>query len=302
MSTTLIESATGVAFGQIETQLARQAAGGKEGAPARALIATVVAVGPPDRLQDVIEPLQTLGRTGAIRGILIPQGPSDATGAEVGCNVVVLNGLPDHFIDNAVAALRLSSLPSVVWWRGGPIEVLGSLIKLADRVILDADPPEPAWECAHENLERAAFSDVRWTRLTRWRALMAQFFDLPEVQNAMTSFTHLCIEASDHAAASLFAAWMQSELQWDDRVKIEIQDSDRAEPITRVSLTGAIDLHLRLAKSRKCVESAASAGQSATSRVVSLGDESVTALLVQDLRIRSRDHAFERALTKVVEQ
>jgi len=69
-----------------------------------------------------------------------------------------------------------------------------------------------------------------------------------------------------------------------------------------VSLTGGIDLHLRLAKSRKCVESAASAGQSATSRVVSLGDESVTALLVQDLRIRSRDHAFERALTKVVEQ
>ena len=302
MSTTLIESATGVAFGQIETQLARQAAGGKEGAPARALIATVVAVGPPDRLQDVIEPLQTLGRTGAIRGILIPQGPSDATGAEVGCNVVVLNGLPDHFIDNAVAALRLSSLPSVVWWRGGPIEVLGSLIKLADRVILDADPPEPAWKCAHENLERAAFSDVRWTRLTRWRALMAQFFDLPEVQAAMGSFTQLCIEASDHAAASLFAAWMQSELQWDDRVKIEIQDSDRSEPITRVSLTGGIDLHLRLAKSRKCVESAATAGQSATSRVVSLGDESVTALLVQDLRIRSRDHAFERALTKVVEQ
>ena len=48
------------------------------------------------------------------------------------------------------------------------------------------------------------------------------------------------------------------------------------------------------------MESAATAGQSATSRVVSLGDESVTALLAEELRIRSRDHAFERALTKVV--
>ena len=57
----------------------------------------------------------------------------------------------------------------------------------------------------------------------------------------------------------------------------------------------------RLAKSRKCVESAATAGQSATSRVVSLGDETMTGLLAEELRIRSRDHAFERALTKVVE-
>jgi glucose-6-phosphate dehydrogenase assembly protein OpcA len=301
VSTTLLESATSVAFGQIETELTHKAAGGKDAAPARALTATVVAVGPPDRLRDVVEPLQTLGRSGAIRGILIPQGPSDAAGAEVASNLVVLNGLQDNFIDNAVAALRLSSLPTVIWWRGGPIEILGNLIKLADRVVLDADPPEPGWKCAAGNLERAAFSDVRWTRLTRWRALMAQFFDLPEVQAAASSFTHLCVEASDRPAAALFAAWMKSELHWDDTVGIEVQDSDRPEPITRVSLTGALELHLRLARSRKCVESAATAGQSATSRVVSLGDESVPALLAEELRIRSRDHAFERALTKVVE-
>ena len=301
MSTTLIESATAVAFGQIEGELAQRATVGKDAAPARALTATVVAVGPPDRLHEVVEPLHTLGRTGAIRAILIPQGPSEASGAEVASNVVVLNGLQDSFIDNAVAALRLSSLPTVIWWRGGPVEILGNLIKLADRVVLDADPPEPGWACAAENLDRAAFSDMRWTRLTRWRALMAQFFDLPEVQAAASDFTHLCIEASDRPAASLFAAWMQRELRWDDRVTIEIQESKRHEAITRVSLTGTIDLHLRLAKNAKCVESAATAGQSATSRVVTLGDESVTALLAEELRIRSRDHAFERALTKVVE-
>ena len=173
-----------MAFGQIETELARQAAGGKEGAPARALTATRCRgrpAGPP--VEDVIEPLQTLGRTGS------DSRHPDSAGAERrdrrrgrAATWSSLNGLPDHFIDNAVAALRLSSLPSVIWWRGGPIDVLGNLIKLADRVILDADPPEPAWKCARENCERAAFSDVRWTRLTRWRALMAQFFDLPEVQ------------------------------------------------------------------------------------------------------------------------
>ena len=301
MSETLIESATSVAFGEIESVLARDGGGQADAAPARALTATVVAVGPRARLQEAVEPLQQLANSGAIRGILIPQGPWPEAGAQVGSNVVVLNGLQDSFIDNAVAALRLSSLPTVIWWRGGPTDILGNLIKLADRVVLDADPPAPGWQCAVERFERAAFSDVRWTRLTRWRALMAQFFDLPEVRAASSSFTHLCVEACDRAAASLFAAWMKNELQWGDKVTIEIQDSDRPSAIARVSLTGgSLDLHLRLAKSRKCVESAASVGQTATSRVVSLGDDSLTALLSEELRIRSRDQAFERALASVV--
>jgi glucose-6-phosphate dehydrogenase assembly protein OpcA len=301
VSETLLESATSVGFAEIESALAREGVRPKEGAPARALTATVVAVGPRDRLREVVGPLQQLGSSGAIRGILIPQGPAPESGAQVASNVVALNGLQDNFIDNAVAALRLSSLPTVIWWRGGPTDVLKNLIKLADRVVLDAEPPEPGWKCAVERFDRAAFSDVRWTRLTRWRALMAQFFDLPEVADSATAFNHLCIEASDRAAASLFAAWMQNELEWGDGVRTEIQDSDRSSPIARISLTGgSLDLHLRLAKSRTCVESAARVGQTGASRVVWLGDESLTALLSEELRIRSRDQAFERALLRVV--
>jgi glucose-6-phosphate dehydrogenase assembly protein OpcA len=299
VSETLMESAPGVGFAKIESALdgARQ----NDAAPARALTATVVAVGPRDRLQDAVEPLQHLGNSGAIRGILIPQGSGTESGARVASNVVVLNGLQDNFIDNAVAALRLSSLPTTIWWRGGPTEVLANLIKLADRVVLDAEPPEPAWRCAIERLDRAAFSDLRWTRLTRWRALMAQFFDLPEVEEQAASFTHLCIQGSDRAAAALFGSWMKAELQWGDTVRIEIQASDEGAPIAAISLTGdALGLHLRLAKSRTCVESAAQVGETGTSRVVSLGDESLTALLTEELRIRSRDRAFEHALAGVL--
>ena len=301
MSDTLIESATSVAFAEIESALEHDCTREKDAAPARALTATVVAVGPRDRLREVAEPLRHLGNSGAIRGILIPMGSGQESGAQVASNVVVLTGLPDNFIDNAVAALRLSSLPTVVWWRGGSTDVLANLIKLADRVVLDADPPDPAWKVAIDGFDRAAFSDVRWTRLTRWRALMAQFFDLPEVLDAAASFNHLCIEASDRAAASLFGAWMKSELQWGDKVTIEIQERDGPSAITCISLTGGnLDLHLQLAKSQTCVESAARVGQAGTSRVVSLGDESLTALLSEELRIRSRDHAFERALSGVM--
>ena len=199
MSTTLIESATPVAFGQIEAELARQAAGGTEAAPARALTATVVAVGPPERLQEVVEPLQTLGRSGATRGILIPQGPGEGSGRAGRFERGRAQRPPGQLHRQRrgrVAALEPAD---------------GDLV--AGRTGRDPWPPDQAGRprrarrgsagarlaCAVENLERAAFSDVRWTRLTRWRALMAQFFDLPEVQDAPASFTRLCIEASDRA-------------------------------------------------------------------------------------------------------
>jgi glucose-6-phosphate dehydrogenase assembly protein OpcA len=301
VSETLIESTAPVAFADIEGAMTRAASQKENPVPARALTATVVAIGPRERLQEVVEPLQQLGASGAIRGILIPQGAGAQDGARVTHNVVLLSGLQDNFIDNAVAALRLSSLPTVVWWRGGPVELLGDLVTLADRVILDAQPPQPVWKCAVEHCEETALSDVRWTRLTRWRTLMAQFFDLPEVRDAAGSFNHLCIEASDRPSAALFGAWLKSELGWGDRVEIEIQDSDRPSPIARISLTGGShDLHLRLAKSQACVESDARVGHSGTSRVVGLGDVSLGAVLAAELRIRSRDHAFERALSLVV--
>jgi glucose-6-phosphate dehydrogenase assembly protein OpcA len=301
VSETLMDSATSVSFSQIESALGRDAARQTDAAPARALTATVVAVGPQERLMDVVAPLQHFGNSGAIRGILIPQGSGTSSGARVASNIVVLNGLQDNFIDNAVAALRLSSLPTMIWWRGGPTEVLANLVKLADRVVMDADPPEPTWKCALDRLDRAAFSDLRWTRLTRWRALMAQFFDLPEVQQSASAITHLCIGGSDRPAAALFGAWMKAELGWTDAVTVEIQSKEGLPPISTISVTGgSLALHLRLAKSRTCVESAAEIGPVGTARVVSLGDESLTALLTEELRIRSRDRAFERALAEVL--
>jgi glucose-6-phosphate dehydrogenase assembly protein OpcA len=296
-----LESSTTVAFAEVDGALARERSSATGGSPPRALTATVVAVGPRERLTDVVQPLQELGKSGAIRGILIPQG-SDSPGAQIASNVVVLSGLDDNYIDNAVASLRLSSLPTVIWWRGGPTGVLDNLIKLADRVVLDADPPEEGWRCAVERFGRASFSDVRWTRLTRWRALMAQFFDLPEIRDGADAFNHLHIEAADRASALLFAAWMRTALQWGDHVKIDIEECSGPSPINCIALTGGSrDLHLRLGKSRTCVESEFQFGTGHNiSGVVALGDASLGAILSDELRIRSRDHAFERAVQSVV--
>jgi hypothetical protein len=60
---------------------------------------------------------------------------------------------------------------------------------------------------------------------------------------------------------------------------------------------GTQELTLRLDANRTCVESAALVhGLAPASRTVSLGDQGLAALLGQELRIRSRDLAFERAV------
>ena len=47
--------------------------------------------------------------------------------------------LAPRYLNNAVAALRLSSLPALVWWRGGSLDALDDLADLADRLVLDTD-------------------------------------------------------------------------------------------------------------------------------------------------------------------
>ena len=96
-------------------------------------------------------------------------------------NAIAIAGLAPRYLNNAVAALRLSSLPAVVWWRGGSIEALDGLANLADRLVLDTVDPDAAWARADTLFERTALTDLRWTALTRWRAALAHLFDLPQV-------------------------------------------------------------------------------------------------------------------------
>ena len=97
-------------------------------------------------------------------------------------NAIAIAGLAPRYLNNAVAALRLSSLPAVVWWRGGSVEALDDLAGLADRLILDTPDPDEVWARAEGLFDSTALTDLRWTALTRWRAALAHLFDLPQVQ------------------------------------------------------------------------------------------------------------------------
>ena len=293
----LLETGVEVPFSEIEAALGR--AGAQEGkrASGLALTATVVVVGPPERLPVAAEALTQLTDIG-IRAILISYGDSATPIVRVLDQAVALDGLTPHYLNNAVAALRLSSLPTLVWWRDGPPELLDGLANLADRLVLDADDPTPLWARVSAIAERSATSDLRWTRLTRWRALMAHFWDIPEVRAAAPGFNRLRIEGSDRHAARLYAAWLVSTLKWTPAT-LEVIEKPGGEAIECVELgDGEQSLTLRTASSSTCIETAARVHGYAgdVSRIVSLGDRGLSVLIAEELRIRSRDFAFERAV------
>ena len=133
---------------------------------------------------DAVQPLLKLGASGAIRSILIPEGTSVRRHA---CRRERRRAArpagPLHRQRRRGAAAVEPADGDLVARRTRP-SVLDNLVQLADRLVLDADPPDECWRARRDCFERTALTDLRWTRLTRWRALLAHFFDLPEVRDA----------------------------------------------------------------------------------------------------------------------
>lgn len=277
-------------------------------AAADAAVATVVIVSPRERIGEAAGALRPSAAAGGVRLILIVAGEDATPAVRAGADGILLEGLkPDHF-NNAVAALRFSSLPTLVWWRGGSPEVLPGLAALADRLVLDATDPHEVWRLVPQLAERTAVTDLRWARLTRWRALMAHFFDMPAVREAAGRFRSLVVRGADEHAARLFAGWLRSSLQSDDGIAVTIERApvaragDATPAIEYVRLADdRLTLTLRLAPSGICVRSAVEQAGDECSQIVSLDNQDLAGLIAGELRIRSRDVTFERSISAIRE-
>ena len=264
-------------------------------------VATVVAVVPPDRLDETTAALDHLRKRAGVRTVLISLG--DLPQPEVATNghATTIFGVVPRYLNNAVASLRLSSLPTVAWWRGGDAKALEQLAALVDRVVLDTVDPTDNWRLVSTLATRAAVSDLRWTALTRWRNQMARFFDLHGVRSHAQGISSLKVLASDRHAARLFAAWITSTLPQGKQVSVTIDEATGA-PIESIVLQGSsVELRLALSSTQTCIESTVAIGSDASAaRVVPLGDHRVETLVGEELRLQSRDEAFERAIREIV--
>lgn len=264
----------------------------------RALTATVIAVSTGQRMKETSEALAALRARSAVRTILISLGDNPQPSIVSEQDVISIEDLVPRYLNNAVASLRLSSLPSIAWWRGGDMAALRDLADLVDRLVMDSDDPREAWSMAAGIADLTSISDLRWTRLTRWRNLMAQFFDIPDVRAALGSFSSLQVSASDPYAGRLFGGWMKSRLPEGNTLTIAISAAAGEAAIQSVSLLGSSHrLSLELTAHGTCIlTSIDMGGRTTASRIVPVGDQSPDALMGDELRVRARDLAFEQAL------
>lgn len=170
-------------------------------------------------------------------------------GGDAGASEVVrlrAHGEAAHDPETLVQGLLLPDAPVVTWWTERPstppsFEPLGRLAQLR---ITDAAPRygEPDVDSRHAIKQLAegfiaGDSDLAWTRLTAWRALLASVLDQPPYED----ITRVHVTgAPGSATARLMAAWLGLALRI--RVKlIEHEDrvTDRGAGLSSVELTRA---------------------------------------------------------------
>jgi glucose-6-phosphate dehydrogenase assembly protein OpcA len=158
------------------------------------------------------------------------------TGAKrVCCEEITLKAQGKFVAELPSAALPLlvSDLTIFLWWRDAvkvSDKVFDSLLRASDRLVIDsaefADPLRELIEAnrlfSATNYEQVGISDLNWARLTFWRALLADFYDVPAYQLWLDRIDEVRIDyvAPERAPntvapqALLFAGWLASRLRW----------------------------------------------------------------------------------------
>lgn len=153
---------------------------------------------------------------------------------------VLVAGSAIRSTSNILQPLLKPHLPTYIWWLGDPPSdhtLLRNLTQLSNRIIVDSSSffhPAPSLHALVSFLEEApncALSDLNWGRITPWRSLVAQFFDMAEykpylsgvdtinIEHAVTSTAQTTSTAlrdiSPNPTQALFlAAWLKTRLGW----------------------------------------------------------------------------------------
>jgi glucose-6-phosphate dehydrogenase assembly protein OpcA len=138
-------------------------------------------------------------------------------GGDAGASEVIVlrlyGQLADHG-DSVVIPLLLADCPVVAWWPGvaPAVPATDPIGKLAQRRITDAAAaPNPIKTIENRRTSYAAGdTDLAWSRLTEWRALLAAALDLPPYEDVATVTV---TGAVDNPSADLLAGWLRSRLQ-----------------------------------------------------------------------------------------
>jgi glucose-6-phosphate dehydrogenase assembly protein OpcA len=213
--------------------------------------------------------------------------------------------LPD--LTAVVLPLTVPDLPVILWCRSPRIfhlPAFSQLAMIAQKVVLDSafsDAAAVLGEISRTSAAGRLLADLSWTRLTRWRELIAQIFENRGQLANLPLVTDILIAhraAATPTTAYYLAAWLMDGIATTGaRPRVQFR-SDGGEPAWRLSL-----VELRAQGSPAAIASIALAeGHAAEVRVGSLLSKALLpaltdyALMREELAIPGRDPVFERAL------
>jgi glucose-6-phosphate dehydrogenase assembly protein OpcA len=149
---------------------------------------------------------------------------------------VIIHGKAVQHADVIVQTLLKPDLPVYLWWLNDlpeNQEVFQRLLKISTRVLIDSSQfsqPEEQIRAVstilQETATQSALSDLTWGRLTAWRELIAQFFDVADYRTYLMGINTITIEHAvvpatqtspaerNPISALLLAAWLKTRLGW----------------------------------------------------------------------------------------
>ncbi len=276
----------------------------KAGSPAMGMVMTLVIVVDEDEAQDAMDSARRASQEHPARVLGVILGDARGHGvvnAQVGTGsgwsgetaLIRLSGEVVKHPDSVVLPLLLPDSPVAVWWPADAPQDPASdpLGSLAQRRITDsAAVKRGKTKAIHHQCSTYAKgnTDLAWTRLTPWRALLAAALDQHPEKVTSASVTAERISPS----ADLLVAWLN------DRLRVDVERKNSKGPgITEVVLsTKSGDLSINRPDGK--LASFISPGQ--PDRPVALKRRSVPELLGEELRRLDEDDTYAATARRLV--
>ena len=275
------------------------------GSPAMDMVLTLLVVTDDDNVADALRTATTLSREHPSRIIGVILGDGRGAGrlnakvrvgeSSSGESVLLrISGELTKHAESVVLPLLLPDSPVVVWWPGKPPanpseDAIG---RLARRRLTDAEATDSPVR-ALRSVARAYHpgdTDLSWTRLTPWRALLAAALD--QTTGHVTAGT--VVAGTGNPAATLLVAWLESRL----KVPITTRRSDSAQIASVVLSTSAGDVVIERIDEVSCHFSV----PGSSPREVPLGARSIAELLAEDLRRLDADDIYEATIRHMLKE
>ena len=266
------------------------------GSPVMGMVLTLVIVVDEDEAEAAMDAAKAASHEHPARVLGVILGDGRGTGrvdAQVATGqgwsgetaMIRMRGEVCRHAESVVLPLLLPAAPVAVWWPCNPPDdpAADPLGALGQRRITDAAAATRARTKAME-IQCASYArgntDLAWTRLTRWRALLAASLDQHPLKVRRASVEAERISPS----ADLLVAWLQ------DRLKVPVERGSSEGPgITEVVLeTGEGDI--RISRPSGGLATFTSPGQ--PDRPVALPRRAIPELLAEELRRLDEDEVY----------